>query len=103
MCDHRLIRLTMIYQDGEKKLESSVLVALDSTATKKAVCNKLIMQQTNAIVKHLVMHWQYLLTEMNNMFYKIVEELPVQISVLFENGLNFEFSIDIAFCREWCI
>jgi len=56
MCDHRLIRLTMIYQDGEKKLESSVLVALDSTATKKAVCNKLSMQQTNAIVKHLVMH-----------------------------------------------
>ena len=33
------------------------------------------------MVKHLVMEWQYLLKERNNMFYKIVDEWPVQNSV----------------------
>jgi len=33
------------------------------------------------MVKHLVMEWQYLLKERNNMFYKIVDGWPVQNSV----------------------
>ena len=69
----------MIYQDS--KLELLVLVALGSTAIKKAVCSLCNKPSNIDIVKHLIMECQYLLTVMNNMFYKIVEELPVQDSV----------------------
>ncbi|CAG2187538.1 unnamed protein product [Mytilus edulis] len=78
LCEHRLIRLTVLYPDA--KLELLVLVALGSAAIKKATCT-LCNKQSLDIVKHLIMECHVLLTERNVMFYKIVDELPIQKSV----------------------
>ncbi|CAG2231536.1 unnamed protein product [Mytilus edulis] len=52
LCEHRLIRLTVLYPDA--KLELLVLVALGSAAIKKATCT-LCNKQSLDIVKHLIM------------------------------------------------
>ncbi|CAG2191299.1 unnamed protein product [Mytilus edulis] len=71
LCGHRLIRLTVLYPDA--KLELLVLVALGSTAIKKATCT-LCNKESFDIIKHLIMECHVLLTERNVMFYKIVDE-----------------------------
>jgi len=114
-CEHILIRLTMIYQDA--KLELLVLVALGSTAIKKAVCS-LCDKPSNDIVKHLVMECHYLLTERNNMFYTIAyvhELLLLTIQYTKPNNIDdigFFFSMlnifvlsSLTICRStggWC-
>ncbi|CAC5420891.1 unnamed protein product [Mytilus coruscus] len=78
LCEHRLIRLTVLYPDT--KLELLVLVALGSAAIKKATCT-LCNKQSFDSVKHIIMQCHVLITEINVMFYKIVDELPIQKSV----------------------
>ncbi|CAG2215677.1 unnamed protein product [Mytilus edulis] len=78
LCEHRLIRLTVLYPDT--KLELLVLVALGSAAIKKATCT-LCNKQSFDIVKHLILECHVLLTKRNVLFYKIVDELPIQKSV----------------------
>ncbi|CAC5422530.1 unnamed protein product [Mytilus coruscus] len=78
LCEHRLIRLTVLSPDA--KLELLVLVALGSAVIKKATCT-ICNKQSFDIVKHLIMECHVLLTERNVMLYKIVDELPIQKSV----------------------
>ena len=78
LTEHRLILLTLVYPNIKREL--LVLVKLGSMAIKKATC-PLCCVNSSDILLHLIMSCHALLTERNELHYKIVDVLPVQTSV----------------------
>jgi hypothetical protein len=77
LTEHRLILLTLVYP--YIKHELFVLVKLGFMAIKKATC-PLCCVNARDILLHLIMSCHALLTERNELHYKIVDVLPVQTS-----------------------
>lgn len=77
---HRLLRLTSIQPHTDQKLV--LTVKLGMLAIKSGNCS-LCNLQTNDILKHLILNCEKLLDARNEMFYAIVDVLPVEQSVTF--------------------
>ncbi|CAC5402883.1 unnamed protein product [Mytilus coruscus] len=77
---HRLLRLAVVYLHLNYKL--LVMVKLGSIAIKDGQCSLCGCYSTD-VVQHLILYCEKLLDERNNMFYRIVDVLPVQESVRF--------------------
>lgn len=80
LTEHRLLRLASINQQLNEKL--LIMVKLRSIAIKEGHCT-LCSQLESDIVKHLLLNCMNMLEARNNMFYSIVDVLPVQESVSF--------------------
>ena len=80
LTEHRLLRLAAV----EPTLNCKILtvVKLGMMAIREGHCN-LCDSDTSDILKHLILQCGYLLDQRNEMFYKIVDILTVDKSVLF--------------------
>lgn len=78
LTEHRLVRLCSKYQ--HKRNQLMILTYLGSLAIISGQCS-LCNKSIDDLVKHLILHCEYLINDRNSMFYSIVDLVPVQDSV----------------------
>jgi hypothetical protein len=90
LTEHRLILLTLVYPNIKREL--LVLVKLGSMAIKKATC-PLCCVNSSDILLHLIMSC-HVLTERNELHYKIVDVLPRSAGLWLIVKVKFVFNQD---------